>query len=287
MDTTDTKYFDAHTHAHFAAFKDDWREVVARALAEDVWMVTVGTQKDTSRGAVETAHAFPEGVYAAVGLHPVHTDRSFHDANELGGSDEAKGFTSRGETFDPANYLELARDPKTLAIGECGLDYFHIEGDAGEVEQKKKKQKTAFEGQIALAREVGKPLMVHCRDAHDDLIDMLRALRASLPPRPGIVHFFTGSVAQARALADLGFAFTFGGVITFARNYDEVITMLPTDRILSETDAPYVTPAPYRGKRNEPRYVIEVVKKLAALKGLSLGEMQAAIWANARKTLGF
>lgn len=277
------EYLDIHTHAHFSAFKDDWRQVIQRALDQGVALVNVGTQKDTSRAAVETAHVFPENVYAAIGLHPVHTDKSFHDAQELGAEEDANGFTSRGEQFDPAYYKELALDPKVVAIGECGLDYFHIEGDTDE---KKKRQKEAFEGQMALSREVGKPLMIHCRDAFSDLIDMLTVNRGSLNGIPGVVHFFTGTPDDAKRLLDLGFGFTFGGVITFARSYDETIKMLPIDRIFSETDAPYVSPEPYRGKRNEPSYVVEVVKKLAEIKGVSVADMASTIRKNAARTFG-
>lgn len=277
------KYFDAHTHAHFSAFKDDWREVIQRALDQGVGLINVGTQRDTSRVAVETARAFPEGVYAAVGLHPVHTDKSFHDAQELGAEDDAKGFTSRGEEFDAAYYKELALDPKVVAIGECGLDYFRIEGD---VDQKKLRQKQAFEAQILLAHEVQKPLMIHCRDAFADLIEVLAEHRAQLAAEPGVIHFFTGTAGDASRLLDLGFSFTFGGVVTFARDYDDVLRAMPLDRVLSETDAPYVTPAPYRGKRNEPAYVVEVVRKLAEVKSVSVEEMSAATLANARRIFG-
>jgi TatD DNase family protein len=277
------KYFDAHTHAHFSAFKDDWRDVIQRALDGGVGMINVGTQKDTSKGAVETANFFPAGVYAAIGLHPVHTDKSFHDAQELGATDDAKGFTSRGEQFDFAYYRELAMDPKVVAIGECGLDYFRIEGD---IEEKKRIQKEAFEAQIALSVEIKKPLMIHCRDAFSDLIEMLQVNRSKLAAEPGVIHFFTGTPENAKDLMDLGFSFTFGGVITFARSYDETLKMLPVDKILSETDAPYVTPEPYRGKRNEPSYVIEVVKKLAEIKGISVEDMAMTIRANAKRVFG-
>jgi len=125
--------------------------------------------------------------------------------------------------------------------------------------------------------------MVHCRDAFPDLIDILTANRHSLNDTPGVIHFFTGTIENAQKLLGLNFAFTFGGVITFARSYDEILKMLPADHILSETDAPYVSPEPYRGKRNEPAYVIEVVRKLAEIKGLTPEEMAAVILANARK----
>ncbi len=272
-------FFDAHTHAQFSAFDEDREAVIRRARDGGVQMVNVGTQKDTSRRAVELAEQY-DGVYAAVGLHPIHTGKSYHDAQELGGGEAAKAFTSRGETFDADYYRALARHPKVVAIGECGLDYFRLDAyESREVQVEK--QKEAFSAQITLAREVGKPLMVHCREAFPDLITTLKANARGL--KPGIVHFFTGSASEAQQLLELGFSFTFGGVVTFAREYDEAIAAIPLDRILSETDAPYVAPVPYRGKRNEPAYVVEVVKKLAELKNVSVETIAGHIFENAKR----
>lgn len=277
------KFVDAHTHVQFGAFDADRDAVVARARDAGIWMVNVGTQRDTSRAAVELAEKYEDGVYAAIGLHPVHTSKSFHDAEELGGSDDAKGFTSRGEVFDMDYYKGLAMHPKTVAIGECGLDYYRLPSDMGEVTSDKEKQKKAFIEQIKLAQEVKKPLMIHCRQAFNDLIDILVSCHVSHASNSGIIHFFTGTVYDAAQLLDLGFSFTFGGVVTFTRDYDKAIKLIPLDRILSETDAPYVTPVPYRGKRNEPAYVVETVKKLAELKDVSPEEMKEQIWKNARR----
>jgi len=283
-------FFDAHTHVQFAAYDADREAVILRARDAGVRFVNVGTQKDTSRRAVELAEQH-EGVYAAIGLHPVHTSRSFHDADELGGGDAAKSFTSRGEVFDTAYYRGLALRPLTVAIGECGLDYFHFH-DGESRETQIQKQKDAFLAQIELAEEIKKPLMIHCREAFGDLIEMLIAHRQSLAV-PGIIHFFTGTVSEMEKLLDMGFSFTFGGAITFpprkgeAENqYHELIRKIPIDRILSETDAPYVAPAAYRGKRNEPAYVIETVKKLAELKKVSVDKMAAQIRENAKRVFG-
>lgn len=272
------KLIDAHTHAQFHAFAGDSREVMDRALRAGVWLINAGTQIDTSRKAIAVAEKYPEGVYATVGLHPIHTSKSFHDAQELGDTPDAKGFTSRGEEFDPTVYKKLAVNPKVVAIGECGLDYYHVED-----EDAKRKQKEAFLEQISLAKETAKPLMIHCREAFPDLIDALSASRSMLNDPPGVVHFFTGTPEDAKTLLGMGFAFTFGGVITFARNYDETIKMLPMDAVLSETDAPYVAPVPHRGKRNEPAYVVEVVKKLAELKGMLLEQMAETTFNNAKR----
>lgn len=296
-DTT-TRYVDAHTHVNFAVFKDDWRETISRAREQRVFLVNVGTQKDTSARAVEIANGYEFGVYATVGVHPIHTDKSHHDADELGGSPSTgSGFTSRAEEFDYEYYKKLAFDPKVVAIGETGLDYYRATMTNDDDNDKKRKQKEVFIKHIELAHEVGKPLMIHCRDAFSDLIEVLitnfsRRLRdpavaGQFPiSNPGIVHFFAGTKENARKLLDLGFSFTFGGVITFVRDYDEIVRFIPADRILSETDAPYVTPAPYRGKRNEPAYVIEVVKKLAEIRGVSEEETKGQIWENAKRIFG-
>jgi TatD DNase family protein len=285
-------FFDSHTHTQFAAYEADREAVILRAKDAGVRFVNVGTQKDTSRRAVEFAERH-DGVFAVVGLHPIHTSKSFHDTDELGGDADTKGFISRGEVFDTAYYRELALHSKTLAIGECGLDYFHFNEDESRDVQIQK-QKDAFLAQVALAAEVKKPLMIHCREALPDLIAMLHSRSAVLgTENPGIVHFFTGTVAEAQELLDLGFSFTFGGAITFpprkgkeAGDYDEVVRFIPLDRILSETDAPYVTPVPHRGERNEPAYVVEVVKKLAELKGITVDEMAARILKNAKRIFG-
>jgi TatD DNase family protein len=181
--------------------------------------------------------------------------------------------------------------PKTVAIGECGLDYFHF-SDAEPRDVQIRKQKDALLAQLTLARDVQKPIMIHCRDAFHELIPLIKEFNATngaygdANAKPGIIHFFTGTKEDALALLDLGFSFTFGGVVTFTHDYDAAIAAIPLDRILSETDAPYVAPAPFRGKRNEPSYVVHIVAKLAELKGVTLAEMKTQIWANAQRIFG-
>ncbi len=266
--------FDVHTHTHFAAFTQDSDAVIQRALDTNVWIINVGTQANTSRDAIEAAKRFSEGVFASVGLHPIHTQKSYHDPKELGTDDN--GFTSRGEEFDKAYYGKLAQDQKVVAIGECGLDYYRLEPNTKEAQVK------AFTAQITLAHEVKKPLMIHCRNAFGDLISMLDNERNQLNPISGVIHFFTGSKDDAKHLLDLGFSFSFGGVITFTHEYDEVVSYIPIEYILLETDAPYVTPIPYRGKRNEPSYVVEVAKKITELKKISYENTARITTKNAR-----
>lgn len=268
------KYIDIHAHVNFNAFDADRDEVIKRALEGDTWVINVGTQIDTSRSAIELAEKYPEGVYAIVGLHPIHSTASYHDAQELG--EGGKEFTSRGETFNKEAYKELLKNSKVVGIGECGLDFYRLDADSIE------KQKKNFIEQIELANEVGKPLMLHIRQAYKDAYEILKT-HAKVK---GDVHFFAGTWEEAKMFLDLGFTLSFTGVITFTHDYDEVIKNTPLDMILSETDCPYVTPVPYRGKRNEPAYVREVVKRIAEIKGLPEEEIAAALISNAKRLFG-
>ncbi len=273
------KYIDIHSHVNFKIFDEDRDDVITRALENDTWIINVGTQIDTSRKAVEIANQYSEGVYAIVGLHPIHTGASYHDEKELG--EGGKEFTSRGEVFDKEKYLELLRDPKVVGIGECGLDYFRC------TEESIEKQKQAFISQIEIANEVDKPLMLHVRNnpidtTHNAYVDAIVLLKKYAKVK-GDVHFFAGDIKTAKAFLDFGFILSFTGVITFTHDYDEVIRNTPLNMIMSETDSPYVTPVPYRGKRNEPTYVSEVVKKIAEIKELSETEVALAIIANAKR----
>lgn len=273
------KYFDIHTHVNLVAFTDDKADVITRARDGGVALINVGTQFDTSKSAVELARKYDSGVYATVGLHPIHTSKSFHDTQEFGL--EGKEFTSRGEQFDSVAYAELARDKNVVAIGECGLDYYRVSEDT------KEKQFIAFRSQIELAKEVGKPLMLHVRDAgngnaYRDTLSILN----EYPDVVGNVHFFAGSKEIAGQFLERGFTLSFTGVITFAKDYIPLVDYVPLDMMHAETDAPYVTPVPYRGKRNEPLFVIEVVKKIAEIKMLPHDEVQARLLDNAKRVFG-
>ncbi|MEK7149635.1 MAG: TatD family hydrolase [Patescibacteria group bacterium] len=257
----DPKLFDVHTHVQVSQFNKDRYEVIKRALKENIWMINVGDDKKTSIDAVELTEKYPEGVFASIGQHP-----------------------TRKEIFDYELYKKLAQNNKVVAIGECGLEYYERNGKVIN-NAEKERQKQLFLEQIKLSNETNKPLMIHCREAFGDLIEILNSyflIHNSSQP-PGIIHFFTGSLSDAQALLKLGFYFTFGGLITYNRSFDEIIKFLPLEKIMVETDAPYVAPAPYRGKRNEPAYVIEVAKKLAEIKGISFEEVCEQTTENVKK----
>jgi TatD DNase family protein len=270
-------YIDIHGHLNFAAYDSDREEVIERAREAGVIMITVGTQIDTSRKAVELARTH-ENMYAAIGLHPVHTTSSHHDMQELG--EGGKDFTSRGEAVDSQAYVDLARDPKVVAIGECGLDYYRLDDESI------KKQRSTFEAMIDVANEVGKPLMLHIRNPNEGVNSAYRDAYEILKDRAkvkGDLHFFAGSTEEARPFLDLGYSFSFTGVITFTHDYDEVIRFIPLDRLMTETDCPYVAPKSHRGKRNEPAYVIETVKALAAIKSIPEDAVAKQVMDNAER----
>lgn len=258
---------------NFAAFKDDMDAAIRRAVEAGVGMNVVGTQFDTSKACVETAEKYDD-IYATIGLHPIHTGKSYHDEKEFG--EGGKAFTSRGEEFNVAKYESLAQSKKVIAIGECGLDYYRLE------ENTKKVQEDAFVQQIELANKLQKPLMLHIRNAYDDALAVLKA-HAKVK---GDVHFFAGDWNIAKQFLDEGFTLSFTGVLTFTQDYDEVVKNAPLDMLLIETDAPYVAPKPYRGKRNEPAYVVEVAKAVARIRGEDEERVREQLLANARRVFG-
>lgn len=263
-----SKYIDIHGHLNFSVFDKDIDEVVARTKALNVSFITVGTQKDTSLKAVSIAEKYNE--LAIVGLHPIHTSKSFHDEEELG--EGGKEFTSKGEKFDYDFYLSLAKKEKVVGIGECGLDFFHFDAE------NEKTQVENFIMQIELANEVKKPLMLHLRNGSEKNAykEAFKILKDKVTV-PMDLHFFAGGVEEVKMFLDIGAYFSFTGVITFTKDYDETVKYIPKDRIMSETDCPYVSPVPYRGKRNEPSYVIETVRRLAEIKSEDCADFEKIV----------
>ena len=287
----DPKYIDIHSHLQFAAFDNDREKVLERALESELWMINVGTQYDTSLAAVELAQN-KDGVFATVGLHPIHTAKSYHDRQELG--DGGAEFVSRGEEFNYEAYKKLALDPKVVGVGECGLDYYRLDGSTSLPQATLAKQKKIFEEHVRIANEVAKPLMLHIRNSPEGgsnaYRDALEIIKSVDPKIRGDVHFFAGAVDDARAFLDYGFTLSFTGAVTFPKakkpgqaDYEELIRFIPLDMILTETDCPYVAPAPHRGSRNEPANVRYVVGRIAKIKNLSEDEVAVTLVSNARR----
>lgn len=262
---------DSHCHLQMAQYDKDREEVIARAAGRGVSMICVGTDLETSKQAMDLAQKHEE-MWATVGLHP-------NDADEL-----------RVKNYELNDFEKLINEPTVVAIGEIGLDYYRTHEP-----EKQKKQKEVFEKFIELAIKYDKPIVLHSRDAgkgsmgrvHADMMEILNSYfvihNSNLR---GVAHSFTGTVDEARKYLDLGFYLGFNGIITFARQYDEIVHEVPLDRILLETDAPFLTPESYRGKRNEPAYVVEVAKKIAELKNESLEKVVEQTTNNCRKLFG-
>ena len=248
---------DSHTHVQAHQFASDRSTAVENAIAGGVTrMIVPGTDLANSREAVEMAHAWPGRIFAAVGTHP-------HDA---------AGLT---ETV-LAEQRQLAGDPAVVAIGEIGLDYYR---DLSPRDQ----QQEALRAQLALARDLHLPVILHNRESHADLVRLLREHDGALR---GVFHCFIGSRAMAQDALDLGFYLSFAGPLTYPANTElaEVARWAPADRILVETDSPYLAPVPVRGKRNEPLNVLHVARRLAELRGIPFEEL-ASLTAHNTATL--
>jgi TatD DNase family protein len=263
---------DTHSHLNFSAYKDDAGDVIKRTLEDGIWMINVGSQYSTSKRAVEIAERYEKGVYAAVGLHPIHLSGGIFKTKI---DKEEVEFETREEEFDRGKYRELARSEKVVAVGEIGLDYWYRPKTKTKLEQFKRKQKEVFLSQMKLAGEIDLPVIFHCRLAHEDLIAALG------DEEKGVVHCFSGSWQEAQKYLSKGLYLGFNGII-FKLDLDEVIEKTPLDRILVETDCPYLTPPPKEG-RNEPLYVKYVAEKIAKIKKLSYQEITAATTQNAIK----
>lgn len=294
MGMQEFKFIDTHCHVHFQAYKQDMDEIVKRSLAAGVGMITVGTQSSTSKSGIELAERY-DGVWCTIGLHPNHLHaQDFFDDNELPPGiiedlkegDGPAHIKTRAERFDWDYYRELAKHPKVVAIGELGLDYYRVPPNIDLAELKRVQQDQARE-QLRFATEVDKPIVIHCRDAHADQAELLKEEidRGGLARR-GVIHCFTGTAEEAAVYRELGFYVSFTGIVTFGKNVMEAARSIPLEQILIETDSPYLTPAPYRGKRNEPMFVEHVAAKIAELKGISIEEVARITTDNAVRLFG-
>ncbi len=249
-------------------------EVVKRSLDEGVSMITVGTQSTTSRTSIELAEKY-EGVWATIGLHPNHLHKqSFYDTDELPPEElETDKIKTRSESFDPDEYIELVSHPKVVAVGELGLDYYRIpEGnDRDEVIQTQKREATK---QMRFASQFDKPIIVHCRDAHEDQYELLKnEIDSGGLAKKGVIHSFTGNAEDAEKYRELGFYIGLNGILMFSKELQETVKQIPLEQILIETDSPYLSPPPHRGKRNEPKNVKIIATFLAELLDKNLNDI--------------
>ena len=249
-------FFDSHTHLLDEQFDGIRDEIVDNAKKNNVlYMTDIGYNKETSRQAVENAKIY-DGVYATVGIHPENIDDLDDDFKFI---------------------YELVKEPKVVAIGEIGLDY-HYGGDA-------EKQREIFVKQIQIANELGKPVVIHSRDAD---MDMLKILKENKIENGFVMHCFSSSTEVLKEVLKLGAYVSLAGPVTFknARSLIDVAKLVPEDKLLIETDAPYLAPEPFRGKRNEAAYVVHTAQKIADLRKCSLEKISEITTRNAKNFYG-
>jgi len=253
---------DTHCHLDFGDFDKDREEVIRRAYEGGVKkMINIGCNLERAKKSLEIAGK-NEFIYASCGLHPQEAEKG-----------------------DEKFFEELRRllaEPKIVAIGECGLEFYGTHNSP----ESREKQKEIFLRHLDLAKEFNKSVVIHCRNAYSEVLDILKKEKEKNPKLRGVMHFFTGRLSQAEELFNLDFLISFTGVITFSRDYDSVIKAAPLEKIMIETDAPFVAPLPYRGKRCEPLYVKYIVEKIAELKGLGFDEAAKTTTKNAENLFG-
>ena len=253
-----TMLIDSHAHLEMREFDADRNQVIDRALRVGVdLIVTIGTSLADSRKAAEIASRYP-CVYAAIGVHP-------HEVKDID-----------PHTYDSLN--KLATHDKVIAFGEIGLDFFRNLSPR-DIQLKR------FSEQLEIAHELNLPIIVHDRDAHKETLDLLRKWPGE---RKGVIHCFSGDYKMAQECIDMGFYISVTGAVTFKKSevISEVVRKIPLERILIETDAPFITPEPHRGKRNEPSYVIFTARKIAELKGVTMEEVGRITSKNTRQIFG-
>jgi len=276
---------DTHTHVTFHEFKGESEEVVSRALEQEIWLVNIGTKLETSQAAIELAEKFEEGVYASIGIHPIHLIADITESASFEGHQSS--FTTKKQTFNYDEFKKLAQSSsKVVAIGETGLDYYRL-GDKN-LEEVRKVQTEVFRQSIRLAKELNLALVVHGRGeadkpyaVYDEIIQIIKEEKISR----GSFHCFGGTLEQAREIVELGFNIGVTGIVTFknAQVLQTIVKSIPLENIVIETDAPYLAPDPYRGKRNEPSYVSYVAAKIAELREIPLEKVMEETTVNARR----
>ncbi|MCX6812201.1 MAG: TatD family hydrolase [Candidatus Berkelbacteria bacterium] len=245
---------DTHTHLDFPDFKNEVHEVLGRAGENDVGrIINVGVDFESSKKSVDLARKYPE-IFAAVGVHP-------HSANDLDIETKQRLFT-------------LAAHPKVVAVGEIGLDYYYLKRSSQFSKYPtREKQIFCFEQMLDLSIELRKPVIIHCREAESDIYAILKSYQKDIR---GVLHCFSGDNEFAKKILELGMAISFTGNITFGRDSSRevLIESIPLGAMMIETDCPYLAPEPYRGKRNEPAFVVRVAEEIARIKKVSLTEVE-------------
>jgi len=273
-------YVDTHSHLNFREFKDDLARVIKRAKVAGVTkIIVVGSDINNSKKSINLAQKY-NNLFATVGIHPTHIKGGWGLITRDGmlPSILVEDYdTENGQSKTiPLSYLKrLLNNPRAVALGEIGLDFYQ---DENRPKYNKDAQMTALTALVRIGQESGKPIIFHCRNAMNEFIYILKKFKRDLK---GVLHCFPGGIEEAKILLERGLYISFTGLITFVSDFDKVIKFVPLDRIMIETDCPYLTPKPHRGKRNEPAYVVEVARRIAEIKKIPLPKVAEATTDNA------
>ena len=245
---------DTHCHLNFKEFENDQEEIIGRCLNNNIWLINVGVDYKTSKQVIELAEKYKKGVYATIAIHPHNVDKI---------------------DFDKKKFTELAKSKKVVAIGETGLDYMFCEND----EKIQELQKKVFIKHLELSKELKKPVIIHSRRLFPEILEIVKKHSVK-----GVLHCYMGRWSYAEEYLKLGFYIGFTGLIYYARDYDKVIKNTPLEKILIETDAPYLSPT--REKRSTPLDVEKVAQKIAEIKEVSFKKVAEQTTKNAKDLFG-
>lgn len=274
--TTKNPFVDLHCHLQFTDFDIDRDQILSDMKKNNVIAINVGVDEKSSRDGIALAQKNPGLLWSTIGLHPLYPEGVYEMEN----------------LFTDKNL-----QTNICGIGECGLDYFRILESGGDnptektdqnleqnLNQIKDFQKEIFINQIKASIKYDYPLMLHVRNSYSETLEILyENFNGVVKEYKGNVHFFAGTLDEAKAFLDLGFSISFTGVITFVDSYRELVNFVPIERMFAETDSPYVAPKAFRGQKNNPNHVIEIYKKIAEIKGLDINEIIDILYNNAKK----
>ncbi len=271
---------DTHAHLNFNSFDKDRKSVIDKCAKNNVWVINVGTNLKTSQGALDLVEKFNKNMFSAIGLHPMNLDTELIKLRP----DKLEGGSYEKE-FNYEKYKKLASSKSVVAIGEIGLDYYWKPKTVKRKKLFKLKQKELLLKQLELARELTLPVIFHCRMAHQDLMEVLTENK-DLRPQKAVAHSFVGDLKELKDFLNIGYYIGFNGII-FKKiegiNFDEIIKNTPIDRILIETDCPYLSPPQAESKRNEPIFVKYTAEYIAEIKKISFEEISKITTENAKK----
>ena len=262
--------FDTHAHLNFSEFDEDRDELIKKCFNSGMGMINVGTNFRSSEVCVKMAGEYAD-FFASIGLHPENIAYNFFESKEC--SKTFEGFMENG--FDYDKYKELTKSKKVVAIGECGLDYYYKPKGITKKELFKEEQRKVFIRQLDLAEELNLPVIIHSRSAFDDLYSILSKRKIK-----GVLHCFTGSKEEAERFLSLGLYFGINGII-FKMDIEEAIKVIPMDRILLETDCPYLSPPKFE-KRNNPLSLKYIIEEISRIKGVSIKEIEEITYQNTK-----